>query len=81
MRKLLFFLPQTNPRIPVTFGEELERNVRIALYITQFTRGYSYKAKTAHTNTLRGDLQKGILQAPATLLSALRRFDSHVKEP
>lgn len=28
------------------FGEELERNVGIALYITQFTMGYSYKAKT-----------------------------------
>lgn len=46
MRELLFFLPQTNPTIPVTFGEELERNVGIALYITQFAMGFSYKAKT-----------------------------------
>lgn len=45
-KNLLFFLPQTNPRIPVTFGEELERNVGIAFYITQFIMGYSYRART-----------------------------------
>lgn len=49
VRELLFFLSQTNPRIPVNSGEELETNVGIALYITQLAMGYSYKAKTLPT--------------------------------
>lgn len=81
MRELLFFLPQTNPRIPVIFGEELERNVGIALYITVCYGLLTKQRLFAHTNTLRGHLQKSILQAQATPLSALRRFDSHMKEP
>lgn len=35
----------------------------------------------AHTNILRGNLQKSILQTQGTLLSVLRRFDSPMKKP
>jgi len=53
MRKnLLFFLTQTNPRILATFGEELERNVEIVFYITQFTMGYSCRASTVCPHAL-----------------------------
>lgn len=78
---LLFFLPQINARIPVTFGEELGKSAEMALYITLVTTGRACRARTAHTHPKRGGLQKSILHAQASLLWALRSsWDSPMKE-